>query len=505
MNANICLRFAAMLCIATCAALGSPAVRAILGQPGTLDSTWVGFAAGKVMTPIGGNDDVVNALVLQADGKVVAAGTCLGGDGSSQFCAARYTETGSLDSSFGNGGKLITSVGAQDDTLKATAIQSDGKIVLAGYCGIGGSPVFCMVRYNSSGTALDSGFGANGRVLTPMSSGGDEANAMVLQPDGKIVLVGGCNIAVQSVFCVARYNGNGSLDTSFDGNGKVSTAIGAEAKAYAVALQANGKIVVAGSCTNSGQKDFCLARYTNGSLDLTFDGNGVLATDVLGGNDIARSIVIQPDGKILVAGSCAAPANTTDFCAARYETNGELDTSFSGNGWVVTQISSDASAVAGVVIQPDGKLVLGGFCGNAFGGVFCALRYNSDGSLDTTFATSGKVTTPVNLGADAARAIANQADGRILLAGICSNGSNDDFCVIRYDGGPFGAQNCTLDIDGDGKVLATTDMLIASRIALGINGSAAMGGITFPAHAIRKTWSSIREYLVIHCDMVLPL
>ncbi len=485
-------------------------VHAIFGQPGTLDPTWSGFALGKVITPIGGSDDAVNAVIVQTDGKVVAAGTCIGSDGSNQFCVARYADTGMLDSGFGSGGKAITSVGAQDDTLTAAAIQNDGKIVLAGYCGVAGLPVFCMLRYNSGGTALDSGFGTNGRVFTSMSNGGDQANAIALQPDGKIVLVGGCNVNTQSVFCVARYNSNGSLDTSFDGNGKVSTAIGSEATAYAVALQSNGKIVVAGSCTNSGQKDFCLARYTNGNLDLSFDGNGLLATDMNGGDDIARAVAIQADGKIVIAGSCAAspPPSFAHFCAARYDTDGSLDTSFAGDGLVTTTFVGYRSIATSLAVQPDGKLVLSGSCESGVfpfvTNVFCADRHNSDGGLDSTFGSNGKVTTQVDVSGDKSNAMALQTDGRILLGGRCTSGGESDFCVIRYDGGPFGAQNCKLDIDGDGRVLATIDMLIATRVALGATGSAAISGVTFAAHATRKTWSSIRSYLVTHCNMNLP-
>jgi uncharacterized delta-60 repeat protein len=501
MNTNPVSRFVAVLSITVCAALTSNSAQAILGQPGTLDPTWVGFASGKVMTPVGGNDDEATAIVMQSDGKVVVAGTCVGSDGSDQFCAARYNANGSLDSSFGSAGKIMTSVAAGNDSLRAAAIQSDGKIVLAGGCQVSGLFVFCMVRYNSGGTALDSGFGSNGRVFTSMSSGDDRARAIAVQPDGKIVLAGTCNIAVQPVFCAARYNSDGSLDSSFDGNGKVSTLIGSEASANAMALQPNGRLILAGECTNSGQRDFCVARYnTNGSLDTSFNGNGLLATDIVGGIDGANAVAIQADGKIVVAGHCAAPAAVSNFCAARYASDGSLDSSFAGNGLVTTSFANGGSEAHGVAIQPDGKVLLGGSCGV----VFCALRYNSDGGLDNTFAVDGRVSTQVNLGFERANAIALQNDGRIHLAGRCSNGSNYDFCIVRYDGGPFGAQNCKLDIDGDGKVLATTDMLIATRVALGVTGNAAIGGVVFPANATRNTWSEIRSYLVTHCGMNLP-
>ena len=130
------------------------------------------------------------------------------------------------------------------------------------------------------------------------------------------------------------------------------------------------------------------------------------------------------------------------------------------------------------------------------------------GTLDATWATSsplgaGKLITPIGSGNDQANSITLQPDGKVLLAGNCSNGTNNDFCAARYDGGPFGYQNCKPDIDGDGSFLATTDALIYTRIALGITGPAVIGGMTFAPTATRNTWPLIRDYLVTQCGMSL--
>lgn len=439
--------------IVACLTLSAGYVHAILGQPGTLDPTWAGFVPGQVITPIGPDKDDANAVVVQSDGKAIVAGTCASSSGNQNFCVARYLTNGSLDGSFGSSGKVVTSVGTGDDYAYAAAVQSDGKILLAGSCSNAGSIDFCMVRYTSNGSSLDSSFGSNGKVFTGVSSGDDVARGIALQGDGKIVLAGRRDSQGQVVFCVARYNGDGSPDTSFDGNGKVLTSIGSEAEAFAVALQSSGKIILAGYCTNGGQKDFCLARYSgSGALDPSFDGNGVLATDFNGGNDTARAIVIQADGEIVVSGGCVVDASLPSrFCAARYHSDGSLDHSFAGSGKVATAVSGNDDAVH----------------------------------------------------TDEVGAMTLQPDGKSLVVGRCTNGSYTNFCTIRFDGGPFGAQNCKLDIDGDGQVLANSDILIGTRVALGFTGNAVIGGIAFAANATRTTWSSIRQYLVTQCAMNL--
>ncbi len=486
-----------------CLSLGATCAHAILGQPGTLDPTWNGAAPGKAITSFGSFDDTATATAIQPDRKVVVAGVCYQSASVAVFCVARYNENGSLDTGFGSGGKASTAV-AGDGYVRAVVIQGDGKIVLAGTCTVLYALDFCMVRYHPDGAALDNSFNGNGKVTTRMSADDDGAFAIAVQPDGKIVVAGTCySSSGTGIFCVARYDADGSLDAGFGSNGRVSTGLGTTATAFAIAVQLNGKIVVAGSCRNSGKDDFCVVRYNaDGDLDTSFDGNGLLATDLSGGNDTARAVAIQPNGKIVVAGHCDPPAGTSNFCAARYDIDGALDTSFSGNGLVATSLPGGGSYATGLAIQSDGKIIIGGECDAGF----CAVRYNSDGSLDNTFANSGKVsTTVVGLGYETARAMALQSDGKILLAGGCANVSgNSDFCVIRYDGGPFGAQNCKLDIDGDGKVLAATDMLIATRVALGMNGSSVTSGVAFAANATRTTWSSIRSYLVTQCGMSLP-
>jgi uncharacterized delta-60 repeat protein len=498
----------ALAVIVFASALLTAPSQAIPGQPGTLDTSWGALSpigSGKIITPIGSSTDAANAIALQPDGKVLLAGTCVNGT-NEDFCAARYYPDGTLDTTWNGTGKVLTPIGSSFDVATAIALQSDGKVLLAGYCYNGTNYNFCAARYNANGT-LDSGWGSAGKVIT--ISGGDEyALAIALQPDGKVLLAGSCGVSPNLDFCAARYNANGTLDTTWNSSGKVTTPIGLGADiAYAVALQPDGRVLLAGYCRGPvsdefASDDFCVARYNaNGTLDTTWNSTGKVITfvDI---EDRATAIALQPDGKVLLAGYCSNGANF-NFCAVRYNANGTLDATWNGTGKVITAVVG-AREVTATTLQPDGKVLLAGSCSNGTNNDFCAARYNANGTLDSTWGSAGKVITPIGTGADRATAIALQSDGKVLLAGTCANGTNSDFCAARYDGGPF-LFSCRPDLDGDGAFLATTDALIYTRVALGITGTAVVNGITFPVGATRNTWPLIREYLVTQCGMSLPL
>ena len=276
-------------------------------------------------------------------------------------------------------------------------------------------------------------------------------------------------------------------------------------------IQPDGKLVMAGYCSGAGM-DFCAMRLNaDGSLDATFNTTGTLLLpvgSVVNGNDTAAALALQPDGKFVLAGYCSNGVNL-DFCAVRLNSDGTLDTSFNSTGKLLLAVGAGDDYATGVAVQSDGKLLLSGYCVNAGNNDFCVARLNSDGSLDKTFnptGTPGKATYAVAAGHDKATSIVVQPDGKVVVAGYCSPdtlGSNPSFCAIRLEGGPYGAQQCRMDIDGDGKVLATTDALIQTRIALGLRGSAVTNGISFPAGATRTSWTAIRNYLVTQCGMEL--
>lgn len=400
-------------------ALTATLSHATIDQPGTLDPFWATgspLGAGKVMTPVGVDNDFAYAVALQPDGKVVLAGGCV--VSHVIFCALRYNANGTVDASFGSGGSVVTAVGPDIASANAIALQPDGKLVLAGTCFNGTNFDFCALRYNANGT-LDASFGSSGTVVTPVGANDDNAYALALQPDGKIVLAGACYNGTNNDFCALRYSANGTLDAGFGSSGKVITPVGTGADlAYAAALQPDGKVVLAGFCSNGANSDVCAVRYnSNGTPDAGFGSGGKVITALGGANDAATALAVQPDGKLVLAGYCSNGTNY-DFCALRYNSNGALDTTFGSSGKVITAIGSNNDSTAALALQPDGKLLLAGYCTNGAANDFCALRYHANGSLDTSLGSAGKVMTPVGAGDDSARAISLQPDGKMCWLAV---------------------------------------------------------------------------------------
>ena len=501
--------------------------------PGDFDFTFAAGTGKIANLAIGATKDRAFATALQSDGKIVLAGECSNAT-NNDFCVARLNADGSLDASFtGPGGfaagKFMLPIGTGDDSARGIAIQPDGKIVLVGTCHNGVNNDFCIARLNPNGSRDSSfigpGGGGNGLFLLSIGGSEDSAAVVALQPDGKILLAGSCYNVSDYDFCAVRLNANGTFDTSFvgpggNGNGKFLLPIGLKHDyATAMVVQSDGKIVLAGYCLNAmNDQDFCAARLkADGSFDTGFSGpsgsgNGKFLLPVGNSSDYASSALLQPDGNIVLTGFCINGAGY-DFCAVRLlAATGSLDSSFAGptgngNGKIMLPIgvSSDNSLVA--ALQPDGKILLAGYCVGAVNNDFCVARLNSDGTFDTTFdgpgvAGNGKFIFPVSNSDDIATAMAIQPDGKIVVVGYCGNGVIDSFCVTRLNGGPFGYKSCTMDIDGDGSVLATTDALMLARVAMGMTGAAVTNGAV-GAVAKRTTWAQIRSYLVDQCGMSL--
>ena len=428
--------------------------------PGSLDTTF-GLAGGKFLLPISSGiaNDSANAIALQSDGKLVLAGVCSSGV-NSDFCVARINSDATLDVSFdgplGNGdGKFTLPIGNGVDTAHAIALQPDGKIVLAGACHNGTHTDFCVARLNSDGS-FDTTFNGppgngNGKFLLPIGTGEGSANAVALQPDGKIVLAGRCINGATYDFCIARLNVDGTLDFNFDSgnsNGKVLLPVGSsEDVATTLLLQPDGTILVAGRCGS----DFCVARLnSDGTLDATFDGplgdgNGKFLLPIGSGIDAAGAVALQPDGKIVLAGSCINGENY-DFCVARLNSDGTLDASFDGslgdgNGKLLLPVGSTNDRLTALAVQPDGMIVLAGECYNGARFQACVARLSSDGIADATFdgplgTGEGRFLFPIGAGNDSANALVLQPDGKIVLAGTCYDAAIDGFyfCAARLHG-----------------------------------------------------------------------
>jgi uncharacterized delta-60 repeat protein len=358
--------------------------------------------------------------------------------------------SGDLDATFGAGGKVTTDFAGDRDEAHGVVVQADGKLVTVGGAKTSRSQDFALARYNANGT-LDTTFGTGGKVTTDFAGNDDQAFAVVLQPDGKIVAAGQAGSGYRGGdFALARYNANGTLDTTFGTGGKVTTDFaGNDDQAFAVVLQADGKIVAAGVAKTSRSGDFALARYNpNGSLDATFGTGGKVTTDFAGDTDEAHGLVLQPDGKLVAAGQASTGYRGKDFALARYNPNGGLDATFGTGGKVTTDFAGNDDAAFGVGLQPDGKIVAAGQASSGYRGEdFALARYNPNGTLDTTFGTGGKVTTDFAGSDDQAFAVALQANGKIVAAGQASSGYRGrDFALTRYN--PNGSLDATFGTGG---------------------------------------------------------
>jgi uncharacterized delta-60 repeat protein len=388
---------------------------------GTLDNTF--GTDGIVITSIDTINDKGNSLAIQSDGKIILGGSTQDSYPASDFALVRYNNDGSLDTTFGNGGKVITTIENRSEG-QSLAIQTDGKIILGGYS----DWYINLARYNTDGS-LDTTFGTGGIVITDVFGFySDRCKSVAIQSDGKIVVGGYANHNNYDLrhFVVIRYNNDGSLDTSFGINGIV---IGGLGNCESLRIQNDGKILLGGSTDFS----FALERYnSDGSLDNTF-GIGGKVTTTFQNNCLGNSMELQSDGKIVIGGSCGLPSGDFTFTLARYLSDGSLDDSFGTNGIVSTPtgISSRGNSV---VIQNDGKILLAGDSkdsSNPFN--FALARYNSDGTFDTGFGSGGLIVTPVGISSSVGQSLGIENNGKIILGGYVYNDSNLEMALVRYN------------------------------------------------------------------------
>ena len=404
---------------------------AAIAAAGDLDPTF--SVDGKQRTDFGAGPSAAEAVVRQADGKIVVVG---GAD--ENFLVARYNLDGSLDPSFSADGRVQTNFTGSDGATDV-ALQGD-KIVVVGFSANNntGTAHFALARYNPDGS-LDTNFSGDGKRTTVFGTGGtfDDGGATgVALHDGKIVAVGTTNQFSSHTrsFALARYNLNGSLDTSFSDDGKQGTDFfGEAAGARGVAIQADGKVVAVGELCCSDIGGVGLARFNpDGSLDTSFSDDGLQTTD-FGTTADGKEVAVQGDGKIVAVGRAGH-----DFGLARFNPDGSFDTSFSGDGLQTTNFYAEAADGArDVAIQANGRIVVVGAAGGgATGQDFGLARYNTNGSLDTSFSGDGRKRTNFD-GHDSANGVALQGDGRIVAVGQGGvvGGGNGELTLARYLGG----------------------------------------------------------------------
>jgi uncharacterized delta-60 repeat protein len=397
--------------------------------PGDIDQLF--GDSGIVITDYLGLNNYGYDVAVQGDGRIIVVG-------SSYFTALRYLSNGVLDPSFGNGGISLTNLSSGE--AFSVALQSDGNIVIAGYASVDGHSDSALLRLNYDGS-LDGTFGSNGQVITNFgeNDNNDKIVAVAIQPDGKIVAAGydrGVgNFQQHYSFTVIRYNSNGSLDQDFGVNGKVSTDFINDtglSRANDMILQPDGRIIVVGDVVDEGKAKFGIARYnSDGTLDLSFGINGLVLTD-LGENTSAgaSTVLIQSDQKIVVGGNIGESGYENRFGLVRYNVDGSIDTSFGNDGIALDDETSGFSSHS-VILQSDGKILAGGHFYQLLNYYpywdFGIVRFTSDGNLDQSFGEGGKITSDFGHAYEIGGALTITQDGNLLLVGRTKATHSDDY------------------------------------------------------------------------------
>jgi uncharacterized delta-60 repeat protein len=388
---------------------------------------------GLVSTPVGAGKG--EAVLIQPDGGIVTAGRRAFGGGI-DFALTRHDARGRLDTGFGTQGIVTTDLGTPGDEAFDAALDPDGGFVVAGRT----DPAafdrdIGVVRYRDDGTP-DPGFGGgDGIVTTDVAGQTDQANAIAVQPDGKVIVAGiatsGGAINPDGDFVLIRYRVDGTPDPDFGGgDGIVTTDLGTTGDtARAIVIQSDGRIVVAGTADG----DVALARYTTaGELDDSFGDQGTRISD-FGNDDFANGVALTADGHILVAGHTLGSGTTLDFALARYTSAGNLDRAFDGDGIVTTDIGGGDDFAENLTVQPDGRIVVVGRATSATILDMAVVRYRADGTPDAGFGAGGIVTADFHGRGEFGQDVALQPDGRIVVAGYTANGLDTEFALMRLN------------------------------------------------------------------------
>lgn len=347
---------------------------------------------------------------------IVTAGS-MNISGTNYFLVARYTTAGVLDTTFGTNGYTTTLIGTNANAL-ALDIDSSGNLLVAGAATISGISQFVIARYTSGGI-LDTTYGPGSVGYNAITAGGDGALARAVKVDasGNAVVVGTVVVSGVPELLIARFDSTGNLDATFNTTGYVIQLVGSASYGYAVAIQGDGNIIAAGQARVSDVSQFLLFRFnTDGSLDSSFNSTGIVTT-IFGANAIARGLVIQDDGNIVAAGY-----SDTQVALARYigsgGSAGSLDTAFNVTGKVTTSVGSLDKAYA-VGLDSSANIIITG----SSDAQLLVIRYTSAGALDTTFNSTGIVGTTISTTLNESFALVIQSDDEVLVAGYSTDDS----------------------------------------------------------------------------------
>ena len=430
-------------------------------------------ASGPVPLSVGSN--TISVLVTAQDGVTTQSYTV----------SVNRAPLNNTDYGFGDNG-VAQAPGFNQGIIRALVVQPDGKTVAVG-SGIVATYLWKLVRYNPDGS-LDTAFNQTGTQTVDLGGGFQEAEAVALQKDGKIVIAGYNQPAGSGgrQMAVVRLNVDGSLDTSFNTTGKLLLSLGtASEQAAGVAVQADNKIVVAGQVTASSVSAMAVVRLNaDGSLDSTFNGTGHVISTGLGGASSAVGVAIRPDGMIIVGGATnTSPMTATGprFAWWRYQTDGTVDATFGSNGLAIATFPGGGATAGGMAVGRDGRLVMAGLGSNQS---LAVARFNADGSLDSSFNSGGRVTTLVNGPVlNTGTGVALQADGKVLVTATALNSGNNDVALVRLnvDGSldtTFnGTGGVTTDLGGTSDRAQAVAVQKDGRIVVG--GRSGLGGFDF--------------------------
>lgn len=412
----------------------------LIAQPGSIDESFA--IAGFYNSQIDSIADEAKSMAFQSDGKIVTAGY-FGEPGLSEtsedFYVRRFNADGSRDSSFGDNGIAIIDLAGGTDSAWDVKIQEDGKILVAGF-GWQSWERALIMRLNSDGS-LDTEFSGDGMAVIEIGGFSDRLWDIEIQDDGKIVGCGTCFVSgSNNDWCALRLHPNGNLDTSFGDGGVLSLDLGAvQISANDLIILEDGRILMAGYTNPSGTYLMQLAMLnSDGSLDETWNDDGLAELSIDFMDDAIQSIAIQDDGKIL-AGGYSWNGSDYDFALVRFNSDGEPDQSFGEAGFVTTPVGNANEFINSLFIRSDGRIVVGGngiIDGSWFD--FIVAMYNSDGSLEADFGNNGIVTTALSSDEDYIFEIKPDADGNILAVGTTENDSSGEevyqMAMVKYLG-----------------------------------------------------------------------
>lgn len=408
---------------------------------------------------VGVYDDYANAIAVYPDGRFVVAGAAKGNplvDNTYQFGVVRFNADGTRDSSFGTDGVVLTNNGLFHDRATAVVIQPDGKIVVSGYC-FGDD--FFTIRLNQNGS-LDSSFGSGGKVTTDFSGQNDQAHGVHLQGDDKIVVTGWAATGPDNAgkqYAAVRYLANGSIDTSYGTNGKVLVPMGTSGDGNGSTIQPDGKVVIAGRTLNSpGVYGVGLVRLTtSGSLDSGFGAGGRVLTSFGPKDETLTAVAMQPDGRIVATGN-AQWGSYFDTTALRLLPNGSLDGSFGSGGMLRANVSPDNDTGHALLVRPDGRIVIAGsYYGD--GNDMYVARFWPSGARDIEFGRNGVTRMEMSKKYDEAFGVASQGT-KLIAVGRSFNGKDNDWALIRVHDGPglAGARRYPVSFARPGKRIKAT-------------------------------------------------